>query len=161
MQIIRKNGGYDLNIPYNRFKEIEANARFCFKKYSTRNAISIFNYCSNIECSSLFLDGNIGGFTHKSEFDDNYFYVCLNNKYDTYSQKIIAAHELGHIVLHGNEPLNTFLEDECSELQEYEANIFAMEFMPQIQPYNMTWNNFTPNELQNYIRSKLRSRQIS
>ena len=75
-----------MNIPYSRFKEIEANARFCFKKYSTRNAILIFNYCSNIECSSLFLDGNIGGFTHKSEFDDNYFYVCLNNKYDTYSQ---------------------------------------------------------------------------
>ena len=69
--------------------------------------------------------------------------------------KIIAAHELGHIFIHPKVNLNMLDNSLISDIEEYEANIFAMEFMPHIQPKSRNYLDFSAKELQNYICSKL------
>ena len=86
------------------------------------------------------------------------FHVYISDKYNTYSQKIIAAHELGHLLLHSKDDFNMFNSDDSSLKKEYEANIFAMEFMPQIQPYQLDYRYFSSCELQKHIQRKLASK---
>ena len=69
--------------------------------------------------------------------------------------KIIAAHELGHIVLHNSDTLNMFEDDGVSSETEYEANIFLMEFMPQTQPHTKNYMELSPMALKNYICNKI------
>ncbi|MCI9542496.1 MAG: ImmA/IrrE family metallo-endopeptidase [Lachnospiraceae bacterium] len=143
-----------MKLTYERYEEIAQCAENCYKRFKTRNALQIFNYL-NIDYSFINLKGKIGGFTHKEENYKRKFCVYINNKYDAYSRKIIAAHELGHILLHGNDDLNIFSEEISTEIPEYEANLFALIFMPHIQPQNISLRELSITELQKYICSKL------
>lgn len=58
--------------------------------------------------------------------------ITLNSDLPEYIQRIIIAHELGHATLHSNPALSTFHEFapfDNSNQMEYEANVFAAEFM--------------------------------
>ena len=58
--------------------------------------------------------------------------IMLNSDLDDEIQRIIHAHELGHAILHCSPAIRTFHEfallDETDRL-EYEANVFAAEFL--------------------------------
>ena len=61
------------------------------------------------------------------------YFVGLNGNLPLYEQRIVAAHELGHIVLHAQElktaPLfDTAVYDKRSST-EYEANLFAADLL--------------------------------
>lgn len=147
-----------LKISIKRYKEIKRTAIECYKHFNTKNPFVVFEYL-NINYSFIKLEGLLAGFTHSSSPSNTNtlpsFHVYINTRYDVYSQKIIAAHELGHICIHQKDHLNMLDNSTTSTRKEYEANIFAMEFMPHIQPKGMNYLDFSPKELQNYICSKL------
>ena len=147
-----------LKISIKRYNKIKNSAIECYQYFNTRNPFTVFNYL-NIDYSFIHLEGAIAGFTHNSNSLNNDmplpFHVYINTRYDIYSQKIIAAHELGHIFIHPKVNLNMLDNSLISDIEEYEANIFAMEFMPHIQPKSRNYLDFSAKELQNYICSKL------
>ena len=58
--------------------------------------------------------------------------IVINSDLPDSIQRIIIAHELGHAVLHSDSAINTFHEFamfEDTNRMEYEANVFAAEFM--------------------------------
>ena len=59
--------------------------------------------------------------------------ICLNSDLPCFHQRIILPHELGHGVLHGNTARECAFHDfelfDDTDIAEYEANIFAAEFM--------------------------------
>lgn len=141
-----------MEISHKRYQEIKHIANYYFDYFKTRNPLEIFQKL-DISYSLIDIDGNIKGFTHINEKGKPWVY--LNNKYDQYSLKIIAAHELGHIALHSSITLNMFEEHGVSSKTEYEANIFLMEFMPQTQPHGKNYMTLTPTKLKNYICNKI------
>ena len=82
-------------------------------------------------------------------------WVYINKRYrhDDLSVRIIAAHELGHILLHSESDINMFEENTDFSYEEYEADIFVMELMPKIQPYYRDYTTLSPEELRKYIYS--------
>lgn len=145
-----------VEISKEKYKEIKKIAQSCYKFFKTRNALSILEK-SGVECSFIALEGNLGGFTNINESSQNplSFHVYINSKYDTYLQKIIAAHELGHVLIHPSDSLNMFEEDSNSQIKEYEANIFVLELMSQLQPLNDDYTAFASDELHAYINKRL------
>lgn len=136
-------------IRYNKIKRI---ANEYAKRYNTRNAFIIFEKL-HIPYSFISLTDDLAGFI---DWGDNGRkpHVYINSNYDSYSQRIIAIHELGHLLLHQQDSLNMF-NDTDYKSKEYEANVFAMEFRPYIQPRKSDYTYFSSNELNNYICSKL------
>ncbi|MCI8750911.1 MAG: ImmA/IrrE family metallo-endopeptidase [Lachnospiraceae bacterium] len=137
-----------------RYKEIQR-AAICCKKFSKTEEPFAALKNLDVEYSLINLEGDLPGFIN-SDYNSGKQYsphVYINKRYGKYSQKIIAAHELGHVLLHKNDAINMLDADDKNSIREYEANIFAMEFMPQIQPKN--YLILSPRELQEYIFSKL------
>lgn len=59
--------------------------------------------------------------------------IYLSNKLNFFTQRIVCAHELGHIFLHKKDQLNLFNSSEdLKNMSEYEANLFAIELMPYL-----------------------------
>lgn len=54
--------------------------------------------------------------------------IVLNNNYNNKSQNILAAHELGHALLHKDNCYNGF-GDSRDDHKEYEANLFAVSLI--------------------------------
>lgn len=135
-----------------RFSEIQNAATSCFEFFGTRNPFMVLNEMG-IPCSFIKLEGDLKGFTSINAGGETWVYI--NRKFDNYSTKIIAAHELGHIILHRFDEINMFEDDGISSETEYEADIFLMEFMPQVQPYNKNYLSLTPAQLKNYVCSKI------
>lgn len=54
--------------------------------------------------------------------------IVLNNNYNNKSQNILAAHELGHALLHNDNCYNAF-GDSRDAIKEYEANLFAVSLL--------------------------------
>nr|WP_302594494.1 ImmA/IrrE family metallo-endopeptidase [uncultured Acetatifactor sp.] len=141
-----------MKISRERYAEIQNAAACCFEFFGTRNPLAVLKEME-IPCSYIKLDGDLKGFTNVNDKDEPWVYI--NSKYDRYSAKIIAAHELGHIILHRSNEINMFEDDGVSSETEYEANIFLMEFMPQTQPHDKNYITLTPTQLKNYICSKI------
>ncbi len=139
-------------ISHERYQQIKNLAKNCFKFFNTRNPLEVFQKLY-IPYSLINIEGDLKGFTHINEKGEPWVYI--NKKYDYYSMKIIAAHELGHIVLHNSDTLNMFEDDGVSSETEYEANIFLMEFMPQTQPHTKNYMELSPTALKNYICNKI------
>lgn len=59
--------------------------------------------------------------------------ICINNDLAEFHRRIILPHELGHGVLHGNTARECAFHDfalfDTTAQTEYEANIFAAEFL--------------------------------
>lgn len=147
-----------MEIEPKRYKQIRELALEYHRLFQTRNALIVFSRQKDINCSVLNLTGDLGGFVHMGLHNGiDACHVYINAKYDLYSQKIIAAHELGHIVLHRHDLMNMFAENnkESEQIREYEANVFAMEFMSYIQPQQENYLNYSKEELQQFINSKL------
>ena len=100
-----------------------------FEKYRTRNPFKVIEgegirLCYNFEFA------DIKGFYAVINGSRN---IVINGNLDDSLKKIVAAHELGHDLLHrelaGNSALyETALFDLCAR-PEYEANLFAADFL--------------------------------
>lgn len=58
--------------------------------------------------------------------------IVINSDLPESIQRVIIAHELGHAILHSDSAISTFHEFEMfddTNRMEYEANVFAAEFM--------------------------------
>ena len=147
-----------MEISTERYKEIRKAAMSCFTFFRTRNPLEILRQLG-VEYSFINLQGDLGGFTcinkHPDKDQQYTYHVYINTKFDSYSQKIIAAHELGHVLLHHTDSLNMFEENGSSQIKEYEANLFALELIPQLQPRDERYTYYSKEELQRYIGSKL------
>ncbi|WP_455793575.1 ImmA/IrrE family metallo-endopeptidase [Clostridium butyricum] len=71
--------------------------------------------------------------------------IILNNHFNVIQQNILAAHELGHILLHDDKIINQFGGD--NEIQEYEANLFAVALLFDENEFNVKFNKLTNYEL--------------
>ncbi len=137
-----------------QYLKIKRAAVGCWQFTQTKEPFVAFKILE-IEYSLINLKGNLPGFMETKFKPDGHYspHVYINKRYGKYSQRIIASHELGHVILHKNDYMNMLDEDDKISIKEYEANIFAMEYMPQIQPEN--YLALSPDELQEYIFSKL------
>ena len=140
-----------------RYRKIKRTAEECLNQFLTRNPLKILKIL-NIPFGFIKLNG-VDGFAMANQ--NGVPYVCISEKYkdDEYCSRIIAAHELGHILLHISNGLengpNLFDEDSTSFVEEYEADVFLMELMPRIQPYGIDYTELSPKELRGYIHSQL------
>lgn len=137
-----------------QYLKIKRAAIYCWQFTGTREPFVAFKNLE-VEYSLINLKGDLPGFTESKFTPDGQYlpHVYINTRYGKYSQRIIASHELGHVILHKNDYMNMLDEDDKISIKEYEANVFAMEYMPQIQPKN--YLTLSPDELQEYIFSKL------
>ncbi len=82
--------------------------------------------------------------------------IFISSSTSSYAQKIICAHELGHILLQKNQSLNLLDSDNPGDsIYEYEANIFAIELLPHIYRGAKDYRNLSKEELYDYILNKL------
>lgn len=72
--------------------------------------------------------------------------IVLNNNYNNKSQNILAAHELGHAILHKDNCYNGF-GDERDAIKEYEANRFAVALLFNEADINTKFNKMSNYEL--------------
>jgi len=135
-----------------RYQKIKRAAEKCFDYFATRNPLKILNKLE-IPCSIIDLEGGLNGFTHMNQKGEPWVYINKRYRHDELSVRIIAAHELGHILLHSESDINMFEENTDFSYKEYEADIFVMELMPKIQPYYRDYTTFSPEELRKYIYS--------
>lgn len=144
-----------MEISEKRYRQIKKAAKFCFQVFHSRDPFFILDRL-DIKCSFLTLKGNLAGFTNKAT-EHSAPQVYISNKYDDQSQKIICCHELGHILIHNKDDLNMFDEkaDGISARKDYEANLFVLELMPKYRPMGKNYLEYTSDELQTYMLSKL------
>lgn len=73
----------------------------------------------------------------------NLKHIILNNHFNVRQQNILAAHELGHALLHKDNYYNAFGGEHPQ--QEYEANLFAVTLL-----FDETLLDVNLNRLSNY-----------
>lgn len=136
-----------MEISRKRYKEIKRRLARIVKYCGTRDPFEIAKKM-DISCTILPLEGLLGA------SDISKASICLSKHLDNYARKIICAHELGHIILHREESLNLFRNDRNeTDIIEYEANLFAMELLPQIK--TKRYLELSKEELQRYIEKKI------
>lgn len=102
-----------------------------------------------IEVKTEFLEENVPGFI----LDD---VIYISNKIDSYSKKIVCAHELGHYILHDNVDSFKLFYAGKESIIEFEANLFVKEIMPQVFA-RAKWNNFEYiTDFNEYVESQIR-----
>lgn len=106
--------------------DIKKLADFIAKKYQTRNPFEILKGMNTILVFAQLVD--IRGF-YQSFQRNNIIYIDENLQ--EHEQRLVCAHELGHMLLHKNE--NTVFMDSRTHLKtstyETEANKFAVELL--------------------------------
>lgn len=106
--------------------DIKKLADFIAKKYQTRNPFEILKGMNTILVFAPLVD--IRGF-YQSFQRNNIIYIDENLQ--EHEQRLVRAHELGHMLLHKNE--NTVFMDSRTHLKtstyETEANKFAVELL--------------------------------
>ncbi|MBR5129202.1 MAG: ImmA/IrrE family metallo-endopeptidase [Firmicutes bacterium] len=139
-----------MHISPRRLNYITDIAQECLYKFGTRNPFLILKYLQ-IECSFVNTQYTNAFLTKDTNGNST---VYISNSLGKYYQKILCAHELGHILLHPKHALHLFGESKDDQL-EYEANLFALSLMPQIQPRDKHYLEYAPHELQKYLEEKI------
>ncbi|MBR4058922.1 MAG: ImmA/IrrE family metallo-endopeptidase [Lachnospiraceae bacterium] len=139
---------------YNNEADWAANA--LLKHFHTRNPFTILQLI-NTNISTLSLTHNIGGFTDITSSDNGlHVNIYINKEYDSFSQRIIAAHELGHVIFDSDAQLNMFSDEKTySNISDYRADLFAVKLLGLVKNTNETKNFYTPEEVHKIIMSKL------
>lgn len=71
--------------------------------------------------------------------------IILNSHFNVIQQNILAAHELGHVLLHNDKVINQF--GGKNEKEEYEANLFAVALLFDENKFNVKFNKLSNYEL--------------
>lgn len=97
------------------------------KKYGTNDP---FKLCSYLGILIIFSDlGEIKGYSIKRMGKK---LICINEKLDTFSKKIVCAHELGHCLYHQLHEINFLLKNTKLVRRmnlEKEVNFFSIELL--------------------------------
>ncbi|TWH59375.1 putative Zn peptidase [Desulfitobacterium sp. LBE] len=107
---------------------IQSVAYDLIKKYDTRDP---FEICKATGVEVFYADlGNLKGmykYLKKNRF------AVINEKLDSYTKKLVCAHELGHDIFHRDLAkrvcLQEFMLYDMKSRPEYEANLFASEIL--------------------------------
>lgn len=75
--------------------------------------------------------------------------IVLNNNFNKKQQNILAAHELGHAILHKNNYYNGFGGENIT--QEYEANLFAVVLLFDEDDFKIPLNKMSNFELKSIL----------
>lgn len=123
--------------------------------YKTRDPFVIFKDMG-ITYSYIQLTGNdfFGCVNENGKYDEKgnlLTHVYINKYCDRHSRLIIAVHELAHIILHQNIELNMLSKNKGIYDEEYEADIFTMEFLPEYQPLDCDHMDMSPEDLNSYV----------
>lgn len=98
-------------------------------KYKARDPFELLGYL-NVDAAEM--DGlkKLKGFCF---YSCQTFYVRFSSSLFDAEKRIVAAHELGHIVLHRKElqmaPMNDSVLYDMTSVREYEANLFAADLL--------------------------------
>lgn len=152
---MKENKTKTKNISPKRYEYIKEAVKKVWDTYKTRDPLKIFDI-EGIAYSYIQLTGDdFFGFVHengKYDAEGNLLTHVYINKYcDRSSRLIIAVHELAHIILHHNIELNMMSIDDSAFNEEYEADIFTMEFLPEYQPLDCDHMDMSPEDLNRYI----------
>lgn len=108
-------------------EEIVRFAESIREKYKTNNAVSIAHTLGiNISYTSI-NPTTIPVYILKPNPSDQAT-IVINSHFTTISQIVLCAHELGHALLH-REYINHFSSDAINNVQELEANLFAVALL--------------------------------
>lgn len=86
-------------------------------------------YMANVNIVITQLD-SLPGFIDQSDITNVTIYI--NSSLDSYSKKIVCAHELGHYILHKNNNNFQLFDTDIDAPNEFEANLFVKMIMPQV-----------------------------
>lgn len=76
--------------------------------------------------------------------------IILNNYFSNKSKNILAAHELGHALLHTDNYYNGFGDNRNSN-EEFEANLFAVTLLFNEDDFNVKFKNLSNYELKGLL----------
>lgn len=118
------------------------------------NTIDVFEICNLEGIEVKFKNYNPDGMKAYYTKVLNKTIIYINSNYDLKSQKLLCAHELGHIKLHPHCIVNHF--HGSNEALEYEANLFAAYFMLDENLYSMSFCSMNSYILKNIIDKNLK-----
>ena len=141
---------------YIRLKRIINNCKALCKSSNPFELCKILN----IKIYFLPLENGLFGFADISSSDEQPLKskatIFISSCVSSYAQKIICAHELGHILLQRDQSLNLLdSSNPSNSISEYEANLFAIELLPQIYIGVKDYRCLSREELYNYMIKKL------
>lgn len=110
-------------------QEIKSVVSLLLKKFHNRDPFHIA-HSLGIEISFLDFNDDIAAFSERKNTCDK-GRIYINKNFGSYTQKVLCAHELGHLIFH-DVCENTFFDSDIEPLKEYEANYFTAILMPQI-----------------------------
>lgn len=146
-----------MNLERKRYNKIKMMANKCKLLFGTSDPLEICKLL-DIKLRFIHLSSGIYGFSDLERNAENFSAtIFLSNALNPYAQRIVCAHELGHILLHGNERLNLFdINEQENSLPEYEANLFAIELMPQIyHSPTVEYSKLSCSGLYRYMNKKI------
>lgn len=130
-------------------KQIQNKVDFIVTLCDSRNPFKIAELLG-IRCKFVEMKG-VKAFSLKSEQDGNGV-IFIKNDIGSFSQRILCAHELGHLILHEEEN-NLFSSNEYNKEKEAEANYFVTLLLPSIMLVNPM--ELSDSELNEYIHDKV------
>ncbi len=133
----------------NRKKQIQKKVDFIVNLCDSRNPFKIAELLG-IRCEFVEMK-DVEAFSLKSEQDGNGV-IFIKNSMGSFSQRILCAHELGHLILHEEEN-NLFCSNEYNTEKEAEANYFVTLLLPSIMLVNPI--QLSDSELNEYIHDKV------
>lgn len=158
-----------MKISAQRYREIKSTVKTLTNLLDTTDPFKICKLMG-IRINLVPLTPNLSGFVNVDKTEANTLNpqkhslyipsatIFLSNSLNPYSQKIVCAHELGHIVLQKNNELNLFdTSNPQDNLAEHEANIFAIELMPHIYHGSINYYLLNSSELYEYMNKKITS----
>jgi Zn-dependent peptidase ImmA (M78 family) len=105
---------------------IKDKINYLLEKYDTNEPTELAE-CLGIHIVYEFLADVQGYYVNAGD----YKFIVVNNNLDYYDQRVVIAHELGHVLLHPT--LNSsFLKNNtllCTDKYEYQANYFAANLL--------------------------------
>ena len=153
-----------MEINRKRYDRLKSMAKGCNNLFGTSNPFEICRM-AGIGVRFILLSKGIYGFSDILEKPESIpenvspinAMIYLSSALNSYAGKIVCAHELGHVLLQKDERLNLFdIEDQEESLYEYEANLFAIELMPQIyHSPSIDYRDLTRRELYQYMNQKI------
>ena len=140
-----------MNANSNTQQEIRKIVHALLERYHNRDPFYIARKIG-IECTFLDFNYELPAFSERKNAKDR-GRIYINKKYGTYARKILCAHELGHICLHGDYG-DIFFDSDIEPEKEYEANFFTVMLMPHIIT-NKNVLNFSVEKFNNYIARRV------
>jgi len=121
------------------------------KKFHNRDPFFIA-HSLGIEVTFLDFNQHISAFSErKDHFDRGRIYI--NRNLGHYMQKLLCAHELGHMLLH-DVCETTFFDADIEPQKEYEANYFTAMLLPQLINNEDIWD-YSMEAFNAYIASRV------